>query len=281
MRGRVLRWVWASLMMLAVFGAVLTVPITLGAWAAYARAAGETFQDCSACPVMVVVPAGRFRMGDLSEVGEPNELPVHQVTFAQPFAVGKYEITCQEWQACVSARRCRNAVGSGTHPATGVTWKDAKAYVSWLSDKTRKTYRLLSEAEWEYAARAGSVTPFQVGKMISATDANFNGLRTFNGSARGIYRKKALPVGSFPPNAFGLHDFHGNVGEWVEDCWNPDYRGAPSNGAAWTEAPSCVLRVIRGGSWASPPSDLRTASRNWFVTKDKDVYFGLRVARGL
>jgi formylglycine-generating enzyme required for sulfatase activity len=131
-----------------------------------------------------------------------------------------------------------------------VSWNDAQAYVKWLSDKTEKDYRLLTEAEWEYAARAGTTTPFYFGRTISPDQANYNGEYTYDGGPKGVYREKTTPVGSFPANAFGLHDVHGNVLEWVEDCWHENYSGSPIDGAAWKSGGDCDRRVLRGGSWS-------------------------------
>jgi formylglycine-generating enzyme required for sulfatase activity len=162
-----------------------------------------------------------------------------------------------------------------------VSWDDAKSYVAWLSKKTGKTYRLLSEAEWEYAARAGTTTPFSTGRTITTDQANFNGDHTYNGSRKGQNRQKTVSVGSFPANGFGLHDMHGNVFEYVEDCWNEGYNGAPSDGRAWT-AGNCGQRVLRSGSWIFPPVFLRSAFRGYYSADFRDDgYGGLRVARTL
>ena len=141
-------------------------------------------------------------------------------------------------------------------------------------------YRLPSEAEWEYAARAGTTTPFHFGSTISTDQANYHGNYTYGSGRKGVYRKQTVPVGSFPSNAFGLHDVHGNVGELVEDCWNGSYAGAPSDGAVWT-AGNCSLRVLRGGSWVNKPWSVRVAARNWLGTAYRKNNYGFRVARTL
>ena len=225
---------------------------------------GRAFRDCLDCPEMVVVPAGSLMMG--SPPGEEgrssDESPRHRVTIARPFAVGKYEVTFAEWDACVSAGGCGGHRpgdldwGRGSRPVINVNWKDAKAYVRWLSDKTGKQYRLMSEAEWEYAARGGTTTRYSWGDDIGRNRANCEGC----GSRWDD--KLTAPVGSFPANVFSLHDMHGNVWEWVEDCWNGNYRGAPSDGNAWMDG-DCDIRVLRGGSWNRRnrgTSDLRTAT---------------------
>ena len=245
---------------------------------------GDMFRDCDNCPEMVVVPAGSFMMGspESEEGRSDDEGPVHQVTFEQPFAVGKYEVTFAEWEACVAGGGCNgyrpndNGWGRGRQPVTNVSWKDAQAYVRWLSEQTGKAYRLLSEAEWEYVARAGTTTPFHFGTTISTEQANYNG----RFQKEGEYRKKTVPVGSFAPNVFGLHDMHGNVWEWTQDCWHDGYAGAPSNGEAW-ESGDCSVRVLRGGSWFDRPWGLRSASRFGNTAGDRDDDVGVRLTRTL
>jgi formylglycine-generating enzyme required for sulfatase activity len=249
---------------------------------------GTTFKDCPECPEMVVVPAGSFTMG--SPESEPqrsaDEGPQRRVTIARPFAVGKFEVTFAEWDACVAAGGCNghrpsdSNWGRGNRPVINVSWDDARAYVAWLSRKTGKTYRLLSEAEWEYAARAGTTTPFSTGQRITTEQANFDGNHTYNGSSKGQYRQRTLPVGSFAANAFGLHDMHGNVWEWTEDCWNANYSGAPTDGSARTSG-ECGRRVLRGGSWVDLPRFLRSADRYWITAENRIDVIGFRVARTL
>ena len=242
---------------------------------------GQRFRDCPECPEMVVVPAGSFLMGspDAEEGRFEDEGPLHRVTFSMPFAVGIYEVTFDEWDACVASGGCgghrpEDDWGRGRRPAIRVSWDDAQSYVQWLSGKTGKRYRLLSESEWEYVARAGTRTPFHTGSTISADQANYDP------GPEGVYRRQTVPVGSFPANAWGLHDIHGNVWEWVQDCWNDNYQGAPRDGSAW-ESGDCSLRVLRGGSWINTPGFLRSANRIRTVTRRSSSQFGFRVARTL
>ena len=252
---------------------------------------GQRFRDCADCPAMVVVPSGSFRMGSPShEEGRfSNEGPVHQVWIAKPFAVGVYEVTFAEWDACVAAGGCGgyrpvdSGWGRGRRPVINVSWADAQSYVEWLSVRTGHRYRLLSESEWEYAARAGTTGPFHTGSTISTDQANYDGTRSYPDGAdnpNGVSRRQTLPVGSFPANGFGLHDVHGNVYEWVQDCWNASYRGAPSDESAW-ESGNCSRRVLRGGSWSDDPRDLRSADRNGYDSGNRFSYDGFRVARTL
>ncbi len=247
-------------------------------------APGETFRDPLSSggegPELVVIPAGSFRMGCVSGVEcRDAEHPVHQVTLPQPFAVGKYEVTFGEWDACVSAGGCGHSPadrgwGRGGRPVMNVSWDDAQPYVRWLSQQTGASYRLLSESEWEYAARAGSRTAYSWGNEIGSGRANCGG----SGSL--CVDSQTAPVGSFSPNGFGLHDMHGNVWEWVQDCWNESYSGAPSDGSAW-QSGDCSRRVLRGGSWGLRPWYLRSAYRARFSTDFLDSFNGFRVARTL
>ena len=240
---------------------------------------GTTFRDCGECPEMVVVPEGSFMMG--STAGGDAERPVHRVTFARPFAVGVYEVTFAEWDACVSDGGCGGyrpddaGWGHGRRPVIHVSWENAKAYVRWLSGKTGEAYRLLSESEWEYVARAGTGTEYWWGDEIGRNRANCDGC----GSR---WDAERTAPGSFSPNAFGLQDVHGNVWEWVEDCWNDSYNGAPSDGSAWESGEwECGARVLRGGSWDSIPRDLRSANRGWNPPDGRVADRGFRVARTL
>jgi formylglycine-generating enzyme required for sulfatase activity len=231
------------------------------------------FRDCPECPEMVVIPAGSFDMGG---AGRPFDRPVHRVTIGQQFAFSRYEITFDNWDLCVEAGGCQfkpddHGWGRGDHPVINVSWFDAKEYVAWLSQRTGKAYRLPSEAEWEYAARGGTQTSFYWGAQVGTRQANCRDCQTGAGV-------KPLSVGSFSANTFGLYDMSGNVAEWVEDCWNESYNGAPQDGSAWAKG-NCSLRVLRGGSFDSPSSYLFSAARFRY---DADVrYFanGLRVAR--
>ena len=241
---------------------------------------GSTLRDCPECPEMVVVPAGSFLMGMQEEAAWFTEQPVHRVTIARPFAVGVYEVTFEEWDACVSGGGCEGyrpddeGWGRGRRPVVNVSWKDAQAYVAWLSGRTGKGYRLLSESEWEYVTRAGTTTRFWWGHEIGQNRANCSHC----GSRWD--RRRTAPVGSFSPNPFGLHDVHGNVEEWVEDCMNEIDHGAPRDGSAW-ESRSCERRVLRGGSWYIGSRYLRSAARYGSPTGVRIDGFGFRVARTL
>ena len=238
---------------------------------------GTTFRDCSESPEMVVVPAGSFMMGspESEEGRQESEGPVHQVTFARPFAVGVYEVTFEEWDACVAWGGCGGyrpddeGEGRGRRPVVNVSWQDAQAYVAWLSQETGAEYRLLSEAEWEYVARAGTTGPYHFGSSPSPSQANY-------GQSPG----GTVPVGSYPANAFGLHDVHGNVTEWVEDCWIDGYRGAPSDGGARRYG-DFFLRVLRGGAWSFHPHSIRSAGRFLGFYGNRYDHYGFRVARTL
>ena len=215
---------------------------------------GRVSRDCpDVCPEMVVLPAGEFMMGSNEY---DSEKPPRKVTISRPFAVGKFEVTFSEWEACVADGGCthrpadQHGWGRGRRPVINVSWHDAKEYVGWLSRKTGKSYRLLSEAEWEFAARAGTTTRYAFGDRITKSQAQFS---EGSWSSTG----KTVEVGSFPANRFGLHDLHGNVWEWVEDAWHPNYHGAPVDGSAWQGGDA--QRVLRGGSWMSiNPDDLRS-----------------------
>ena len=235
------------------------------------------FQDCDACPEMVVLPAGSFLMGSPErEDGRfDDEDPQHRVTIREAFAVGVYEVTFEEWDACVADDGCGGyrpddrGWGRGRRPVIYVSWENARAYVEWLSRKTGEKYRLLSEAEWEYAARAGMRTLYSFGDEITENDANYG---------RNI--GKTQRVGSYSANGYGLYDMHGNVYEWVQDCGNGSYAGAPTNGSAW-ERGDCSSRVLRGGSWDHYLSLLRSANRLRFRSGLRLSFIGFRVARTL
>ena len=232
-------------------------------------------------PEMVEIPAGQFRMGCVS--GQDcfsDERPVHNVRIRQSFEVSKYEVTFAQWDACVLGGGCGGyrpddeGWGRGTRPVINVSWEDAQAYVSWLSSQTGEAYRLLSEAEWEYVARAGTQTAYSWGSDIGSDRANCEGCRSRWDDSQ------TAPVGSFHADAFGVHDMHGNVWEWVEDCWNDSYRRAPSDGSAWLRG-NCERRVLRGGSWGSLPRSLRSAERLWNTSGYRGSGLGFRVARTL
>jgi formylglycine-generating enzyme required for sulfatase activity len=215
-----------------------------------------------------------------------NEGPQRKVAIAKPFGVGKFELTFAEWDACVAAGGCKHKPedqgwGRGKQPAINVSWDDAKEYVGWLSKKTGRSYRLLTEAEWEYGARAGTTTPFSTGRTITTYQANFHGDYTYGGSAKGVNRGKTIDVGSLnKPNAFGLHDMHGNVWEWVADCYQDSYSGAPVDGSATVTA-GCTSRVVRGGSWDNIPMSMRSAYRYGYSPDGRSFNTGFRLARTL
>ncbi len=244
---------------------------------AYQRAVGEIFKDCAQCPQMVGVLPGSFAMGSSIYEGS-DEGPQHVVHIGYRFAVGVYEVTFAEWDACVADRGCGGYVpddegwGHGNRPVINVSWDDAQSYVRWLSQKTGESYRLLSDSEWEYVARAGSTTQYSWGNDIEHNRANCYGC-----SSQWDHEKTA-PVGVFSANAWGVHDMHGNVWEWVQDCWNDSYVGAPSDGSAW-EYGNCDRRVLRGGSWYFNPRNLRSAIRLWYTSVFRYYYFGFRVVR--
>ena len=227
---------------------------------------------------IVEIPGGTFRMGDLSGEGRVDELPVHSVT-VPPFKIGKYEVTFAQWDACVADGGCRHRPddrGSGwdrgNHPVINVSWDDIQEFIAWLNANTNGGYRLPTESEWEYAARAGSESKYSWGDEIGVNQANCKD------DLCGDEWDKTAPVGSFPANAWGLHDMHGNVYEWVEDCWNGGYEGAPDDGSAW-EGRYCSRRVIRGGSWSNAPGELRGSVRGWGDRSYRGVNIGLRLAK--
>ena len=252
------------------------------------RQPGTRLRDCEACPELVVVPSGSFMMGSPdSEWGRfNNEGPQRRVAIMEPFAVGVYEVTFGEWDACVNEGGCNGyqpdgeGWGRGGRPVINVSWDDARAYVKWLSQWTDKRYRLLSESEWEYAARAGTMEPFHTGATISADQANYDSSYTYGTGQKGRYRGRTVQVGTFSPNAFGLHEVHGNVWEWTQDCWNDDYTGAPTDSRAW-ETGQCDHRVLRGGSWGDVPWVLRSADRGKNEPGARDPKIGFRIARTL
>jgi formylglycine-generating enzyme required for sulfatase activity len=230
------------------------------------------WRDADFAPWMVTLPAGEFMMGEnaADKFANDTERPAHRVTFAENFALGKFPVTVGEFRAF---RRGHLPGDAGDLPVVNISRDEAAAYCEWLAEKTDRLYRLPSEAEWEYACRAGSHAPFSSGSTITAAAANFlydeNGLRAGLG-----YR---TPVGSYPANAFGLHDFHGNVCEWVADTWHPNYVDAPADGSAWMED-SGQSHVIRGGAWDYLPSLLRNSWRDRREAAFCSDNLGFRVA---
>jgi formylglycine-generating enzyme required for sulfatase activity len=254
--------------------------------------AGDSFRDCPECPQMVVVPAGSFDMGSREAGRDNDEGPQRTVTIPRAFAVGKFEVRFDEWMQCVLDEECRMVSdenwGRGPRPVVNVSWNDAKGYVAWLAKKTGKPYRLLTEAEWEYAARAGTSTSryWGNGKPEACQYANvadrtakkkFKDWTIFD--CDDGYAESA-PVGAFRPNAFGLYDMLGNVWEWVEDCWHDSYIDAPADGSAWVTK-DCGSRVVRGGGWDYEPQVVRSANRGGNLPEFRYINLGFRVARTL
>lgn len=236
---------------------------------------GDTFRDCAECPELIVLPAGSFQMGASNN---DREEPVHEVTISSPFAIGVREVTFEQWGRCVDDGGCKfrpgdRGWGRGNRPVINVSWLDAREYVTWLTKKTGHTYRLPTEAEWEYAARGGTPTPYWWGRSVGTRQANCRECGTGDS-------ERTLPVGSYKANPFGLYDTAGNAAEWVEDCWNDSYQGAPADGSAWTTG-QCRLRVLRGGSFDNDSDYVRSNSRFRY---DNDVRYsgnGFRVVRQL
>lgn len=259
---------WAAALIL------MATVLAAGAHAQSSRAVGAVFQDCQQCPEMVVVPRGNFTMG---EEGLPREVPRHAVTIAYDLAVSRYDVTFDEWDACVRDGGCGGyspsdgGWGRGRRPVINVSWDDAQSYVTWLRQKTGKPYRLVNEAEWEYVARAGGSTIYWWGDNIGVGNANCDGC----GSQWD--NKQTSPVGSFKPNAFGVYDTAGNVTQWVQDTWNATFNGAPTNGSAW-ETGDPRRKVMRSGSWFNKPSLQHSGYRNGDAPYTRNVKIGFRIA---
>jgi formylglycine-generating enzyme required for sulfatase activity len=251
--------------------------------------ATQTFRDCSQCPEMVVLGGGEFTMGSSTseKSRDESEGPLRRVR-VQPFAASKFDVTFDEWAACVAGGGCQsnpnpNDLGSErrTRPVIGVSWNDAQEYTRWLSARTGYDYRLLSEAEWEYAARAGTTTAFSFGLNITPDQAQYAWQYADAGEPKRLTGAIGTArVGSFPSNAFGLYDMHGNVWQWVQDCWNANYKDAPTDGVAWTSG-DCAHRMLRGGSWISVKPLLRSAFRLRSYQISRGFDYGFRVARPL
>lgn len=253
----------------------------------------STFQDCDACPEMVVIPEGTFTMGSpANELGRfDNEGPQREVSIKR-FAAGKFEVSFGEYRACIADGGCAHDPAADLRkdplwalddrPVMNVNAGDAEAYIAWLNSKVEGTpYRLLSEAEWEYAARAGTMTPFSTGDGISSEQANYNGQRSYDRKpVGGPYLRMPTAVGSYPPNAFGLHDVHGNVAEWTADCFRNSYAGLPRTGNAIPGSEGCS-RPVRGGDYSKVPSYVRSAMRGAEPAGRRDERIGFRVAKSL
>jgi formylglycine-generating enzyme required for sulfatase activity len=255
-------------------------------------AGGEVFKECDECPEMVVVPAGKAVLG--SPPGESGrqtfEAAPHVVEIAKPVAVGRYAVTFAQWDACYAEGGCGHRrlgdldFGRGKRPAIFATWAEAQLYVQWLKRKTGQPYRLLSEAEWEYAARGCrnlkcAYAPFWFG-AIKPELAVYDSRRSYDGSPKADPRLKTEPVDSGPANPFGLYNMLGNVRQWTQDCWNPAPSAVASNGAPVLSG-DCSARATRGGSWADEPSKLRAASRDYESVDEGSERIGFRVARDL
>jgi formylglycine-generating enzyme required for sulfatase activity len=256
-----------------------------------AGAGGRAVRDCPVCPDLVVLPAGEFMMGSPeSERGRNRDEGPQRKVAVQSFAIGKFEVTFAQWDACAAEGGCKHKPsdetwGRGQRPVINVSWQDARQFVAWLSGKTGKAYRLPTEAEWEYAARAitdasAPHPPFSTGATINYKQANYDANFTYGDGKMGIFRQKTMEVGRFPRNAFGLHDMHGNVWEWVQDCYKDSYHGAPTDGSAVVQ-PGCGLRILRGGSWNYFPQLLRSAYRYATAPDVRLDMVGFRVARSL
>ena len=220
-------------------------------------------------PEMVTLPAGIFAMGSNDD---PSEKPIHQVKI-QSFAIGKYPITVREWNQCVEANACTNkATGNDNAPVTNVSWNDAQRFTEWLSQTTKKKYRLPTEAEWEYAARGGTQTKYWWGDQPTLGMANCKGCNEPYDAAQ------PLKVGSFKANPFGLYDMGGGVSQWVTDCWHKSYQAAPTDGSTWLDA-DCTSRVIRSGSWRNDVNYARPANRDQYDANVRYPTHGFRVAR--
>jgi formylglycine-generating enzyme required for sulfatase activity len=230
---------------------------------------------------MVVIPAGQFIMG--SPPDEPgryvNESPQHLVKIAAAFAVSKFDVTVANWNTCAAVGTCPNVSDGGFPggrlPVINVSYDEAKHYAAWLGEMTGKHYRLLTEAEWEYAARAGTTSIYYWGDEIGANNADcIHCGSQWDG-------KGPAPVGSFSPNKFGLYDMAGNVWQWVEDCYHSSYDKAPSDGSAWMTGGNCSSRMARSGAWDYSPARLRSADRDGYAPSTKVFYLGFRIARAL
>ena len=254
--------------------------------------AADTFHDCPQCPEMIVIKPGSFNMGSPKpdEEVHGNEGPRHRVTIAHAFAVGIYDVTFEQWDACVTGGGCIHPIsqdwGRGSRPAISVSWDDTQDYIRWLNERVRSfqpsdepasgpgPYRLLTEAEWEYAARAGTTTVYYWGNSYVKGSANCDGC----GSEWD--NEKTAPVGSFAPNPWGLYDMAGNVLQWVDDCYHDTYAKAPTDGSSW-KGGKCDFHVMRGGSWYNSTYYLRASQRYSAPAYFRALNLGLRVAKTL
>jgi formylglycine-generating enzyme required for sulfatase activity len=247
----------------------------------------DSFKECDVCPEMVVVPKGSFMMG--TPANEPDrfkgEDPIHRVTLAKPFAVGRFAVSFDEWDACLADGGCGgnkgddNGFGRGRMPAQGINFEAAKSYLAWLSKKVGRTYRLPSESEREYFTRAGTTTPFWFGNTVTAQNANYQASTPYGSGPHGPDSKAPVVVDSYAPNPFGLYQVHGNVFEWTEDCFNKRYtEDTPADGAPWLEG-DCHKRMLRGGTWSWSANMLRSGYREDSIVDGGG--FSFRVVRTL
>jgi formylglycine-generating enzyme required for sulfatase activity len=243
--------------------------------AANVPAAGES-KDCAACPVMISLPAGSFTMG--SNSGDISERPPHRVTIGAPFAIGKYAVTVDQWNACVGANACPKLSSENgpdkNVPARDLSWDDVQQYIKWLGKVTGKPYRLPTEAEWEYAARGGTATPYWWGQQMRKGNSNCKGC------GDPWHEERPENVGTFAANPYGLYDMGGNVWQWVSDCWHSSYKDAPADGHAW-DANGCDMRVIRGGSWREGADYMLVSTRFKYSESVRQSQNGFRVAKDL
>ena len=245
------------------------------------RAFRDSLADGGEGPLMVVLPAGSFRMGCLNDDGDcfGDEQPVHEVTLPNDFAMAVYAVSFAEYDRYLQVTRARRpddqGWGRGNRPVIDVNWKEARAYARWLREQAGHSYRLPTEAEWEYAARAGTTTKYSWGNRASTEQANYRGNDGWKNPAN------TVPVGRFPANDFGLYDMHGNVWEWTQDCWHGSYHGAPTNGQAWNGANGgdCKRRVMRGGSWRNTSWSLRAAFRSRYFVSSRHFHLGFVLSR--
>ena len=267
---------------------------------------GDRFKECETCPEMVVMPRSEFVMGSApGQPGhEPDEAPAHKVVFGTRLAVARYSVSVGEYETFVALTGYRPGAGcrifdggqwsergnlsfrnpgftqGPDHPVVCINWSDAKAFTDWMTARMNADYRLPTEAEREFFTRAGSTTAFWWGNDIEPGKASYDWSNVFGGSSRAEPRRGTFAVNAFQPNAWGLFQVHGNVSEWVEDCWNDTYKGAPADGSAWTSG-DCKRRVLRGGSWGYAPKDIRSSYREGATLSNRNFNFGFRVVRVL
>ncbi|MGD9511671.1 MAG: SUMF1/EgtB/PvdO family nonheme iron enzyme [Geminicoccaceae bacterium] len=279
-----LRWAALALLVVVGVGTGLALLPSLVQWRANPdrppvpngeQAASAPFRDCLECPQLVKLPAGSFTMGSswFDRESQSDERPRVEVSVPRPFAIGRTEVTFEQWDVCVRAGGCNartpddSGFGRGFRPVIDVDWRDAQAFVAWLRQSTGKPYRLPTEAEWEYACRAGATTPYPFGETITPAVANY-----------GRNEPGTREVGSYPPNGWGLYDMNGNVWEWVEDVWNDGHSGRPEDSSARTAGPDPQEHVIKGGSWDDRDRRARCTSRNGMDDTHRENEIGFRVA---